>query len=154
MLSLQLNKTTGKLKQTSFLTSRVLEEGHSTRGRATWKGQGRMHQRRAGPGHMPLLGSMGAVLWGSQAKPRFVNSNEKQQGFAKLFRDLSRGYTRWSPSEAGDTVAHKGCWRSLSGIYIYLWVCDLFSSVCTSGRGQCHFKATGLHNMDSKAAIW
>lgn len=66
---------------------------HSTPGRATWKGQGRMHQRRAGPGHMPLLGSMGAVLWGSQAKPRLVNSNEKQQGFGKLCRDLSRGYT-------------------------------------------------------------
>lgn len=32
---------------------------------------------------MPLLGSMGK-LWGSWAKARFVNSNQKEQGFGKV----------------------------------------------------------------------
>ena len=30
--------------------------------------------------HMPLLGSVGGVLWDSQAKARLVNSNQKKKG--------------------------------------------------------------------------
>ena len=36
-------------------------------------------------GHMPLLGSVGGVLWGSQAKSRLVDSNQKE-GFRLTLR--------------------------------------------------------------------
>lgn len=33
---------------------------------------------------MPLLGPLGGVLWGSQAKEGLVSSSPKEQGFGKL----------------------------------------------------------------------
>lgn len=38
--------------------------------------------------HMPLVGSTGRVLWGSQANSILVNSNQKEQGFGKLWEGL------------------------------------------------------------------
>lgn len=38
-------------------------------------------------GHMPLLGFMARVLWGSQSMARLYNSTEKESGFVKLCRD-------------------------------------------------------------------
>ena len=40
-------------------------------------------------GHMPLLGSVIGVLWGSQAKARLVNSNQKEWDFVKLHSGLN-----------------------------------------------------------------
>ena len=39
-------------------------------------------------GHMPLLQSEGEVLWGSLAKARLVNTNQKALGFGELLRGL------------------------------------------------------------------
>lgn len=52
--------------------------------------QGRVQAERAGKdlGHMPLLGSAGRVLWGSQAKVRLDNTNQKEQGFGKFLGGL------------------------------------------------------------------
>lgn len=40
-------------------------------------GQGRVQTDCQDLGHMPLLKSVGGVLWGSQAKAELVNSNQK-----------------------------------------------------------------------------
>lgn len=56
-----------------------------TPGAATREGQGREQAgRRQDLGHGPLLGTESGKLWGSQAKARLVNENQKQQGFGKL----------------------------------------------------------------------
>lgn len=49
-------------------------------GGATWGGQGREQAERGGQdlGHMPLLGSVGGVFWGSHAKDRLVDSSQKE----------------------------------------------------------------------------
>lgn len=39
---------------------------------------------QAVPGHMPLVGSKGGVLWRSQAKAGSVDSNQKQWRFSKF----------------------------------------------------------------------
>ena len=45
---------------------------------APWEDQGGgQAEGRAGPGHMPISRSSGEVLWGSQVKARFINSNQK-----------------------------------------------------------------------------
>lgn len=55
------------------------------RSQKAWGGQGRMQvETEQDLDHMPLLRSRGKVLWGSQAKARLVNSNQKQQSFGKL----------------------------------------------------------------------
>lgn len=43
---------------------------------------------------MSLLGSLGGVLWGSQAKAGLVNSSPKEQGFGKLCWCLIYGMHR------------------------------------------------------------
>lgn len=44
-----------------------------------------------GLGHLPLLQSKGEVLWGSLAKDRSVNTNQKVLGFGELCRGLLKG---------------------------------------------------------------
>lgn len=39
-------------------------------------------------GHVPFLQSKGEVLWGSLAKARLVNTNQKALGFGELSRGL------------------------------------------------------------------
>lgn len=64
---------------------KVLEEVHSRSQRATWGSQGRMKtETEQDLDHMPLLGSTGRVLWGSQARTWLVNSNQKEQGFGRF----------------------------------------------------------------------
>ena len=48
--------------------------------------QGRVQAETAGKelGHMPLLGSSGRVLWGSQATARLGNAKQKEQGFGQF----------------------------------------------------------------------
>lgn len=40
---------------------------------------------------MPLFGSLSGVLWGSWARARLVNSNQKEWGFGKHHGVLSKG---------------------------------------------------------------
>ena len=68
-----------------------------------------------GPGHMPLLGFMGEVLWGSEAETRSVNSNKKEKNFGKVHGGLikgTHGVGGGRPWEVRETVYHKGCWES------------------------------------------
>ena len=57
---------------------------------------------------MSVLGSMDRVLWGTHAKARLVNSNQKERGFAKLHSGLIQGVPKERLWEAEETVAHKG----------------------------------------------
>lgn len=41
-------------------------------------GQGRVQVKGQELRHMPLIWSAGGVIWGSQAKSRSVNSNQKE----------------------------------------------------------------------------
>lgn len=62
--------------------------------------------------HMPLLGSVAEVLWGSQSKDGLVNSNQKKQGLVSSTVVLPMWCPRGRPWETGETVAHKGSWGS------------------------------------------
>lgn len=50
----------------------------------------RVGEDRQDPGHIPLLGSMGGVLWVSQAKARFLHSNQKNRILVNLTRVLPK----------------------------------------------------------------
>lgn len=64
---------------------KVLKKVHSRSQRATWRGQGRMKaETEQDLDHMHLLGSTGRVLWGSQARAKLVNSNQKEQDFGRF----------------------------------------------------------------------
>lgn len=58
--------------------------------RSTGEGQRRMQteRERQDLGRLTFLGSVGGVLWGSQAKPGLVSSNQKSRVFGKLHRGL------------------------------------------------------------------
>lgn len=57
---------------------------------ATLGGRGRRWatSTQQDPGHVPFLQSKGEVLWGSLAKARLVNTNQKVLGFGELSRGL------------------------------------------------------------------
>lgn len=52
------------------------------------------------------------MLWCSQPKAGLANSNQKESGFGKLHRVLSKGHIRGRPWEVGETVDRKGGWQS------------------------------------------
>lgn len=69
------------------------------------------YRQRQDLGHMPLSGSLGGVLWGSQARAGLVNSSQKSEIFISPYRGLISGahkaYGHW---KAGESVDHKiGC---------------------------------------------
>lgn len=81
---------------------KVLEEVHSRSQRATWGGQGRMKaETEQDLDHVLLLGSVGRVLWGSQAKAELVNSNHKKQGFVSSETVLSKEGMGEGPGSKG-----------------------------------------------------
>lgn len=55
---------------------------------------GYRQRERQDQGHMPLLGSEGRVLWGSQAKVRLVNSNLKSWVLLNPTVVFSKGHIR------------------------------------------------------------
>lgn len=72
------NKWKVKLR---FITQ-VLEEVHCTLGGTSLS---RVRQRVGQDlGHIPVLGSVCRVPWGSRVKGRFVNSNQNVWGFGEL----------------------------------------------------------------------
>lgn len=78
-------------------------------------GAGRERGRTWGP----LLGSLGGVLWGSQAKIGLVSSDQKEQGFGELRGVLSKGHTQKALG-VGGRLYPKGHWGVISGTYIYV----------------------------------
>lgn len=84
-------KTTREIKIVKLLTVRGGSTWHASRV-PEWElgDQGKVQGERElqDLGHMPLLGSVGGVLWDSQARARLVSSNPKQQSFGKLFWGL------------------------------------------------------------------
>lgn len=65
--------------------------------------------------HVPLLGSMSKVLWGSQARTGFVNSNQKIRGLVSSTGVYKVYMQHW---EAREIVFHKDCCIVASGTYI------------------------------------
>lgn len=66
---------------------------------------GYRQRERQDPGHMPLFGSMNGMVWGSQAKVRLVNSNQKEPGFGKLHGGLMGHTKREGPGRWGDCLS-------------------------------------------------
>lgn len=48
-----------------------------------------------------LINSKAGVLWCSQAKGRWVNSNQKEQGFGKLYGSLTSGAHKGKALQGG-----------------------------------------------------
>lgn len=69
-----------------------------------------MQTERQDLGHVPLLGSVGGIIWGSQAKCGLVNSNQRTSDVNPC-RVLSKWNT-WEGIGRQETVDHKGCWVS------------------------------------------
>ena len=65
--------------------SQVQEEAQGTPGGEVKAGASRQWQNLV---PMPILESLGAVLWGPQANAWLVNLNQKEQGFGKLHGGL------------------------------------------------------------------
>lgn len=59
---------------------------------------------------MPFFVSVGGVFWGSQARARSVNSNQKIRVLVNPIGRYLRVHKPNQPWEAGWTVDHKGCW--------------------------------------------
>lgn len=66
-------------------------------------------------GYMPLLGSMGGMLWSSWAKAGSVNSNQKSRVFVSPTGVLSKGHIRHTGPGRGETVDHKAVGKVISG---------------------------------------
>ena len=62
-------------------------------------------------GHVPLVGSMDRVLWGSQTKAGLVNLNQQDWNVDKLREGLSKGHTGEGPGRW--KVSITGLWRKL-----------------------------------------
>lgn len=67
--------------------------------------------------HTPLLGSTDRVLWGSQARTRFVNSNQKIRVLVSNTVMYKVHIQCW---EAREIVFHKDYCIVVSGTYICL----------------------------------
>ena len=61
---------------------------HTSRGHTGRSRQGQAEREWQDLGHMPFLGFVGAVPWGSRDKSRLVNSYRKEQSFGKLQGDM------------------------------------------------------------------
>ena len=76
----------------------------------------RVGEDRQDSGHIPLLGSMGGVLWVSQARARFAHSNQKNKILVNLTRVLPKRCVKkktFRRRKARETADHKCCWGSL-----------------------------------------
>lgn len=62
---------------------------------------------------MPLLESVGGVLWGSQVEAGLINLNQKNGFFLVSPKGvLPKEYKKGMHWEVEETVDHKCCWRS------------------------------------------
>ena len=71
---------------------------------------------------MALLGSIGGVVWDSQARVELDNSNQKKSMLLLRFMGvLSKGYTMGKPWEAGENAYDMGLWEShIRNLYLLL----------------------------------
>lgn len=111
-------------------------------------GAGRERGRTWGP----LLGSLGGVLWGSQAKIGLVSSDQKEQGFGELRGVLSKGHTHRRPWEWGEDFIPKATGESSQErTFTY------DSAGCSLGGGAKSrsraLQAAWTHRIDTEAAM-
>ena len=69
-----------------------------------------MQTERQDLGYIPLLGSVGGVLWDAQAKSRLVNSNQREKGLCKLHGSLIYGVYKRSYLELRFSCDSVGCY--------------------------------------------
>lgn len=82
-------------------------------------------------GHMPLLGSVGRVLWGSQAKTRLVNSNWKRRTLVTSVVGFYLRGTQWKgPGRQGELFIPGTFGKIRSWAYTCWWHSGLLSRVC------------------------
>lgn len=80
---------------------------------------------------MPLLGSVGDMLWCSQAEATLVHSNQIEE-FCEV---PPRTYLKKGPgSSARDSVEHRAIGEVISRTYIYLQLCRQLSTACACMR--------------------
>lgn len=91
---------------------------------ATWGGQGRVQLEPEDLGHVPLLRSGDRLLWGSKAKARLVNWNQKNTSLVSCMGVLSKHKGK-APSN-WQTVNYKGTWKRK--IRNLTFACDSLSS--------------------------
>lgn len=94
-----------------------MEEAHGTPGGATREVRAGCRQRVEDWGHTPLLVSVDGVLWGSWAKARLVNSNQKSEILIS-HRVLSKGYIMGRSRGAGSQLITRAIGEVTGGIYI------------------------------------
>ena len=96
---------------------------HSKPQGATQGGPGRMQTDCRDVGHLPLLGSMGGVIWDSQARAMLMISNQKSGVWhGDLLQGVHQPYRYWQSEK---TVDHKGCWGShIRNLYLLLPLAD------------------------------
>lgn len=69
-------------------------------------------EREAGPGNMPLLGSMGEVLWVPRLTLDWSIQTKKNGVSVNSVGILSKGHTKGNPWETKETIDYQGCWES------------------------------------------
>ena len=84
---------------------------------ATKRGQSRVQSEKEARFWDTLVFWSG-VLWGSQAKARLANSNQKEQGFDSSMEASSKAQ-KAKAVKVGETVKHRVVWGVISRIYIY-----------------------------------
>ena len=106
------NRPQEKLKWRSLLlTGPGGSTRHTSRG-PMGRSRRRADRDRQDLGHVPLLGSMGRVLWSSWTEARLVHSKQKNRVLVSPMGVLTKGHVRGRHWEAGETVDHKRYWRN------------------------------------------
>lgn len=67
-----------------------------------------------------FINSKSGVLWCSQAKGRWVNSNQKEQGFGKLHGSLISGAHKGKALQGGGDLVTRRMGAVISGTFIYV----------------------------------
>ena len=113
--------------------------------RESWSSTLSVDRDRQDHGHIPLLGSMGGVLWVSQARPRFVHSNQKNRILVNLTKVLPKRCIEQKDAHTpGRQLIISALGEVLSKTYICLLFCRLTTRMCVCMRGLV-FKVSAGH---------
>lgn len=108
--------------------SQVLVEIHSMPSGARQGGKAVCWEREwQDQGHIPLLESMGGMLWGSWARVGLVNSNQKCRVLVSSMKFLSKAYTKGILWEARKLLITMAFGEILSGTCKCLWPWELLT---------------------------
>lgn len=106
---------------------------------------------------MPLLASVGRVLWGSSAEARLVNSYQKSWVLVNHLGILLKGSIRVRHWESGKIVDHKDYWWShIRNLYLLVTLQAAISRVLLHERANFNLRslqASWPNKMDVKATI-